>query len=130
LKRLETGGKRNRAVEGLPDSARIAELAGAGLGLTRPELAVLTAYGKLELSQDIEDSTAPDDPFFEETLIRYFPAPLARYESAMKEHRLRRDIVSTVLCNEIVNMVGPTFPARLRSSAECDTAAMVQIGRA
>jgi glutamate dehydrogenase len=43
----------------------------------------------------------------------------------MKGHRLRREIVATVLCNEIVNMTGPTFPDRLRGAAEVDTTAMV-----
>ncbi|RZJ91569.1 MAG: NAD-glutamate dehydrogenase, partial [Brevundimonas sp.] len=96
----------------------------AGQGLTRPELAVLLAYAKLELSDDIVASAAPEDPFFEETLVRYFPAELAKYEDAMKGHRLRREIVATVLANEIVNMAGPTFPERLRAAAECDTTAL------
>src|SRR5690606_1738988 len=67
---------------------------------------------------------APEDPFFEESLIRYFPAPLAKFEADMKNHRLRREIIATVLANEIVNMCGPTFPDRLRAAAECDTTSM------
>jgi glutamate dehydrogenase len=43
----------------------------------------------------------------------------------MQGHRLRREIVATVLCNEIVNMTGPTFPDRLRAAAGCDTTALV-----
>ena len=97
----------------------------SGHALTRPELAVLTAYSKIELFDDIVASAAPEDPFFEETLIRYFPGPLAKFEADMKRHRLHREIVATVLSNEIVNMAGPTFPERLRLSAECDTTAMV-----
>ena len=97
----------------------------AGQALTRPELAVLMAYSKLELFDDIVASTAPDDEFFRQTLVRYFPTPLARYEADMQRHRLRREIISTVLANEIINMCGPTFPERLRISARCDTGAMV-----
>ena len=121
---LEAEGKLNRAVEFLPDDAKLAEMKKDGEGLTRPELAVLTAYAKLELSDDIVASEAPEDPFFEESLIRYFPAPLAKFESDMAGHRLRREIISTVLANEIVNMCGPTFPDRVRAAAECDTTAM------
>ena len=83
------------------------------------------AYSKLELADEIVASKAPEDPFFEETLVRYFPEPLARFEKQMQGHRLRREIVATVLCNEIVNMTGPTFPDRLRAAAGCDTTALV-----
>jgi glutamate dehydrogenase len=122
---LGAKGKLDRKVEGLPDDAKLAERKMAGQALTRPELAVLTAYSKLELFDDIVGSTAPDDPFFKQTLVRYFPAPLAQFEADMQRHRLRREIISTILSNEIVNMCGPTFPERLRISARCDTAAMV-----
>ena len=122
---LGAKGRLDRKVEGLPDDVKLAERKLAGQALTRPELAVLTAYSKLELFDEIVDSTAPDDPFFKQTLVRYFPAPLAKFEADMQRHRLRREIVSTILSNEIVNMCGPTFPERLRVSARCDTAAMV-----
>ncbi len=125
MKRLEAAGKLDRAIEGLPDDRRLAEMRAAGSGLTRPELAVITAYSKLELSEDIVASSAPDDPFFERILKGYFPDALSRFDKAMNTHRLRREIVATVLCNDIVNLCGATFPERLRISAECDTAAMV-----
>ncbi|WP_312138700.1 NAD-glutamate dehydrogenase [Brevundimonas sp.] len=125
MQHLTALGKLNRAVEYLPDDARIAEMKLQGTALTRPELAVLTAYSKLELFDEIVASAAPDDAFFEDMLVHYFPAPLAKFEEDMKGHRLRRDIIATVLSNEIVNMAGATFPDRLRAAAECDTAAMV-----
>jgi glutamate dehydrogenase len=43
----------------------------------------------------------------------------------MKRHRLRREIIATVLANEIVNVAGPTFPRRLSGSSGADTTAMV-----
>lgn len=125
MQALGAAGKLDRKVEGLPNDLRIAEMLSHGSALTRPELAVLLAYSKLELSDDIVASEAPEDPFFEETVVRYFPAPLARFEAEMKGHRLRREIIATVMANEIVNMCGPTFPDRLRISAECDTTALV-----
>jgi glutamate dehydrogenase len=109
-----------------PTPCAMVERDEGGQALTRPELAVLHGlFGKLELADEIVASSAPEDPFFEETLVRYFPAPLAKFEEQMKGHRLRREIVATVLCNEIVNMTGPTFPDRLKASAEVDTTALV-----
>ncbi|MFN4296482.1 MAG: NAD-glutamate dehydrogenase [Brevundimonas sp.] len=124
MHRLETQGKLDRVVEGLPGDARLSEMRAAEAGLTRPELAVLTAYSKLELAEDIVASKAPEDPFFEGVLEGYFPEALGKFDKAMNSHRLRREIVATVLCNDIVNMCGPTFPERLRISAECDTTAL------
>ncbi|MDP3404757.1 MAG: NAD-glutamate dehydrogenase [Brevundimonas sp.] len=125
MQTLTARGKLDRKVEGLPDDLRMSEMKASGHALTRPELAVLTAYAKLELAEDIVASRAPEDPFFEQTLVGYFPEPLARFEDQMRGHRLRREIVATVLCNEIVNMAGPTFPDRLRGAAGCDTTGLV-----
>ena len=122
---LEAKGRLDRVVEGLPDDAAMAERAAAGRGLTRPELAVLLAYGKIDLFDDIIVGHSPDDPFFEATLRDYFPKGLGQYEDAMRRHRLRREIIATVIDNEIVNRCGPTFPSRLRASAGCDTDALV-----
>lgn len=125
MQTLSARGKLDRKVEGLPNDARVKEMMAAGVPLARPELAVLMAYAKLELSDDIVASQAPEDPFFEQILARYFPDALARFEPEMKSHRLRREIIATVMANEVVNMCGPTFPDRLRGSAECDTTALI-----
>ncbi len=125
MQALSAAGKLNRAVEYLPDDQKLAEMKVQGTALTRPELAVLTAYSKLELFDDIVASKGIDDPFFEEILVRYFPAPLARFEAEMRGHRLKREIIATIMANEIVNMTGATFPSRLRAAGGCDTAALV-----
>ena len=121
---LEAKGRLDRALEGLPSAAVLAERAKAGKGLTRPERAVLLAYGKLELFDEIVASAAPDDPFFEETLRDYFPAALGRFEAEMGRHRLRREIIATVIDNDIVNLCGPTFAGRLMAGAGCDAGAL------
>ncbi|HEY0053344.1 MAG TPA: NAD-glutamate dehydrogenase, partial [Caulobacteraceae bacterium] len=122
---LELKGRLDRKVEGLPLRAQMAELAAARQGLTRPELAVLLAYSKLELSEQITASRAVADPFFERTLVSYFPAPLAKYEDAMRGHRLRPEIIATVLANDVVNVCGATFPSRLMAGVQCDAGALV-----
>ena len=111
---LEARGRLDRALEGLPDAVALAARAQAGKGLTRPELAVLLAYGKLDLFDDIVASARPDDPYFVATLEGYFPKALIRFEGEMKRHRLRREIIATVVDNDLVNLCGPTFPGRLR----------------
>jgi glutamate dehydrogenase len=125
MRELELAGRLDRTVEGLPGAAAVAELHAAGRGLTRPELAVITAYGKLELSAQIVASAAPDDAYFEKTLAQYFPGPLAPFEREMKRHRLRREIIATTLANTMVDMVGPTFGSRLKTATGCTTEAMV-----
>ncbi|MFI4964755.1 MAG: NAD-glutamate dehydrogenase [Caulobacterales bacterium] len=120
---LEAAGRLDRLVEGLPDAAGIAERAQAGRGLTRPELAVLLAYGKLELKREIVATDAPDDPFFERLLEAYFPKPMRKWDEAMRRHRLRRDIIATVVANDVINRCGPSFPTRLMPAAGADAQA-------
>jgi len=122
---LERRGRLDRALEGLPDAAVMAARRDAGRGLTRPELAVLLAYGKLDLFDDMIETAAPDDPWFFKTLEAYFPKAMGRFEDELRRHRLRREIVATVLGNQMINLCGPTFPGRLRAAAGCDTADLV-----
>ena len=122
---LESRGRLDRALEGLPDHAVLAERVAAGEGLTRPELAVLLAYGKLELFGDIIATPAPDDPYFFAVLEGYFPKAMGAFEDEMRRHRLRREIIATVVDNDLVNLCGPTFPARLRAAAGCDTGDLI-----
>jgi glutamate dehydrogenase len=124
IARLEAQGRLDRAVEGLPDIGTISERAQAGQGLTRPELAVLLAYGKLELKRELLATSAPDDTFYEGLLEAYFPSGLGRYREAMRRHRLRREIIATVVANDIINRCGPSFPWRLMDAAGCEIDAM------
>ncbi|CAN5263777.1 NAD-glutamate dehydrogenase [soil metagenome] len=125
MKELEAAGRLDRKVEGLPGPGALAELAAADRGLTRPELAVLTAYGKLELSAEIVASDAPDDPWFEGVLKGYFPKALEPFGAQMAGHRLRREIIATVLANGVVDWVGPTFASRLRNATGADAGKLV-----
>jgi glutamate dehydrogenase len=107
---LERAGRINRSVESLPDEEGIAQLSKAGLGLTRPEIAVLLAHAKLALNDELLDSDLPDESCLEDDLVDYFPTPLRRkYAKAIANHRLKREIVVTAIDNQIVNRAGPTF---------------------
>ncbi len=122
---LETADRLDRALEGLPDASVIAERGKAGRGLVRPELAVLLAYGKLDFFDDAILTGGPDDSHFARTLEAYFPKALSAYDDEMRRHRLRREIVTTVIANKMVNLCGPTFPRRLCSAVGCDSGVLM-----
>ena len=110
MRSLEKQGKLDRAIEGLPDDETIAQRHAARLGLTRPELAVLMAYSKIVLYQDLLASDLPDAPLLVEDLAIYFPEPLrVRFRPAIERHRLRREIIATYITNNMINRVRPTF---------------------
>jgi glutamate dehydrogenase len=112
---LERRGRLDRTVEFLPDDEGLRKRAQAGGGLTRPELAVLLAYAKLDLDAEIVSSDLPDDPYFSAELVAYFPrAAASRFPNELANHRLRREIIATSLANRIVNMAGPVFVHRMK----------------
>jgi glutamate dehydrogenase len=80
----------------------------------RPELAVLLAYAKIALYEDLLASDVPDDPLLGEDLLRYFPKPMVEgYRDCIERHRLRREIVATYITNSTINRVGPSFVFRM-----------------
>jgi glutamate dehydrogenase len=111
MRGLEKLAKLDRAIEGLPDDETIAERHTQGLGLTRPEIAVLLAYAKMVLFEDLVKTDLPDDPQLANDLVLYFPDELrVRFRPAIERHRLRREIIATVVTNAMINRVRPTFP--------------------
>jgi glutamate dehydrogenase len=111
---LERAGLLDRGVEDLPDDETLDERRHAGIGLTTPELAVLLAYAKIAVEEELVHSSVPDDADFATALARYFPTALhERYADEIRQHALRREIVATVLVNGMVNRAGTTFAFRL-----------------
>ncbi|MBT3358077.1 MAG: NAD-glutamate dehydrogenase [Rhodospirillales bacterium] len=111
---LERDGLLNRAVEFLPDEETLVDRRAAKQGLTRPELSVLVPYAKLWLYEKLLASDLPDDPRLVNDLVRYFPEPLhVAYRGAIESHRLRREIIATIITNSMVNRIGGTFVMRL-----------------
>jgi glutamate dehydrogenase len=111
---LENRKLLDRKVEYLPSDALLAERQKAGQPLTRPELAVLLAYAKLSLSDDLVASALPDEPYFQSLLFGYFPKRMAKtYAEEISGHRLKREIVATLLANDVINRGGITFISRL-----------------
>jgi glutamate dehydrogenase len=107
---LEKNGRLNRAIEFLPTDDELAERKAKGLGLATPEQAVLLAYSKMWLSDELVASDLPEDPWVATALERYFPSAMKRdFATFIPRHPLRREIIATHVLNSMVNRVGSTF---------------------
>ncbi len=114
IETLEAGGNLDRRTEGLADNQTLQRRAADGMGLTRPELAVLLSSTKLVLQDAIESSDLPDDPILEDLLLRSFPQPMRKkFKEQIENHRLRREIIATKLANAMVNRLGIIHPFEL-----------------
>jgi glutamate dehydrogenase len=123
LRRLERAQRIDRRLDALPGDKEIAERRSAGLGLTVPEFAVLLAQAKIFAVQEVLGSALPDDPFLRSVLASYFPEPLrARYAAEMDAHPLRREIVTTMVVNDMVNRSGTTFLFRMNEETSASIA--------
>jgi glutamate dehydrogenase len=104
----------NRELEALPSEKEIARRIEVGLGLTSPELATLMAHVKLTLKDELLETDLPDQEVFARSLPRYFPSQLrARCGSAIRSHQLRREIVTTMLVNDLVDTAGISYDFRI-----------------
>jgi glutamate dehydrogenase len=128
LRFLEKQGQLHRAIEFLPDEEEIGERKARGQGLTTPEQAVLLAYSKMWLNDELIASDLPEDPWVATALERYFPSLLKeKFAAWIPRHPLKREIITTHVLNSMVNRVGPTFVHRL---SEITGATAPQIVRA
>jgi glutamate dehydrogenase len=127
IRALERSGDLNRALEFLPSEEEIAERRKAGEGLTRPELAIVLAYGKIWLYKALINSNVPEDPYLSSELNRYFPEPVQRrFAARLKRHRLRREIIATAITNSLINRMGPVFPVRAQEDTGAAPAAIAR----
>jgi glutamate dehydrogenase len=125
---LEGRGELDRTLEFLPSDAEINRLDAAGEGLTSPEFSVLVAYSKMVLADDLLDSSLPDEPYYQHVLEAYFPRAVAeRYPNRLSSHPLRREIITTMVVNRMINRGGITFCFR---AMEETGATPVEIARA
>jgi glutamate dehydrogenase len=127
IRSLELDGVLDRALEYLPSAEEIEDRRRSGLGLVRPELAMLLSYAKIAVSTQLIHSDVPEDPYLGLELDRYFPPRLAkRYGKLLGEHRLKREIIVTATTNSIVNRMGPTFVARTQQDTGANAATVAR----
>ncbi len=130
MDRLEREGILDREIEFLPSAEEMAQRSREGKPMASPELAVLLAYAKRSLTEHIVESTLPDDPHFESDLLAYFPQKIAdRFRDEILAHPLRRQLVSTIVANQVLNSQGSTFYSRMRTITGASAAMIVRAYR-
>ena len=112
---LEQEGLLDRADEKLPSWETLMDRVERGQGLTRPELAVLLSYAKLHVKTHVLAGDLPDHEALERYLLDYFPEAVRELagEERLQEHRLRREIVTSQLVNDLVDLMGAGFLHRV-----------------
>lgn len=124
---LEGAGRLHRAIEFLPGDEEIARRRARKQGLSAPEGAVLLAYAKMSVFDDLVASNLPDDPYFSRALKAYFPRVLCeRFGDAINAHPLKREIIATFVANTVVNRTGATFVNFLAAEAASCAADVVR----
>jgi glutamate dehydrogenase len=130
MQTLEAEGLLERAIEFLPSGEEMAERRRSGRGMARPELAVLLAYAKQSLAHAILSSTLPDSDYLAQDLRSYFPpAIVGRFGDRLADHPLRRELIATLVSNDVVNSQGITFVSRLVAETGAEAADVVRAYR-
>jgi glutamate dehydrogenase len=123
----------NRKIEFLPSDETMAQRIASKQGLTRPELAILLSYSKIAVYENLIKSNLPDEDYFSNDLLLYFPAAMReKFRKEIEKHELRREIITTVVANSIVNRVGLTFFFRIMEDTGvkgCDVARAYTVAR-
>ncbi|MBT2249934.1 NAD-glutamate dehydrogenase [Arthrobacter sp. BHU FT2] len=124
---LEKSADLKRDLEALPTTDTLRERLQQGQGLTSPELSVLAAYAKIELATALRESDLADDPWFRQTLRAYFPQQLReRFDEELDTHPLRREIIATVVANDMINLGGITFAFRVMEETSASEVAVAK----
>ncbi|MFD1815031.1 NAD-glutamate dehydrogenase domain-containing protein [Rhodococcus gannanensis] len=126
IENLEDATSIDRAADVLPSRTELAARRRAGVGLVRPEIAVLLARSKNLVRSELLDSADLDDPAFDGLLDEYFPARIREVVGPdLRGHRVAREIVAVVVANQLIDRVGPGFIHRLEERAGATTAEIV-----
>ena len=125
---LEKTGVLDRELEYLPGEAEIEDRRLRKQGFTRPELAVVLSYAKIDLYDGLMASGQTLEDFLIVDPLRYFPTVLRRrYNAFIPGHRLSGQILATLIANDLVNRMGPSFVKRIQIDTGAD---IVTIARA
>ena len=123
IETFEETGRLDRQVEGLAANDQLLRRGQDGLGLTRPELAVLLSTAKLALQDAIEHGHLGEDDSMSGELMAAFPPAMQEKEAdAIAAHALRKEIIATKVANRIVNRLGIIHPFALAEEEGCSLA--------
>ncbi|MGK5500431.1 NAD-glutamate dehydrogenase [Streptomyces sp. URMC 125] len=127
MRALAREGRLDRQLEFLPGDRQVRERLAHGHGLTQPELAVLLAYTKIAVTEELAGTGLADDPYLQKLAYAYFPTALReRFPEQIERHALRREIITTVLVNDTVNTGGSTLVHRMKEESGASTEEIVR----
>lgn len=103
-----------QAIQVQPDSiyhhSKLDECIEHNLAFPRPLLASLQSYVKMDIFSALNQVPLPDAKLMEEKYLNYFPNDfLKKFKPFILEHPLRKEILNTLITNDIVNQAGMTF---------------------
>jgi len=125
---LERAGLLDRELEFLPSKKELKSRLLSSKCLTKPEFGVLLAYSKMDFYQNLLETDLAAGKGLYPHLLSYFPQLVANeYSSLLDSHRLKNEIILTVIVNKIINIMGPVFHIRMHNLTG---ATYAQIGRA
>jgi glutamate dehydrogenase len=115
MRHLEDENILNRRLEHLPSDKQITDRIAKNQGLTRPELSILLSYSKLTYKNALLGSSSLTENCYDSLLLGYFPRLIRRrFAAEILRHPLRKEIIATILSNQIANNIGIGFGSRIR----------------
>jgi glutamate dehydrogenase len=107
---VEREFERDRTLLFLPNNEELARRAELGLGLTRPELAVLSAWVKMWVFKELMRANPKDLPGYDLFLTSYFPKHVqATWPEDITRHMLADEIAMTCATTRLVADAGAAF---------------------
>lgn len=133
INHLSESGALNTKVEALPNRQALSVMMSNKKSLTRPEIAVLIAYAKNSISSHlitidflnknqlngIRQNNDASTKTFVKILSDYFPSELKKdFLTEIQNHKLGNEILSSILSNSFVNMLGCTLFHQLNNNGQ------------
>ncbi|MDX2469960.1 MAG: NAD-glutamate dehydrogenase [SAR324 cluster bacterium] len=110
----------DRRTESFSPNQFIEEMVKQGIGIPRPDLAILLSYTKMFAYGEVLKEDYLGEAYLQDLYLSYFPATLkAKFNLLEVEHRLKREIVGTILMNYCINRAGVTLFAKVFSVINC-----------
>jgi len=104
----------DRGKDCIPYEADLDRLEQGSKTLSRPVLCSLLGFAKLYGARVFLESDKFNDPWYDRFILRYFPDDITqRFESQIKSHPLKREIIVTEILNDIVSHAGLAFFQRM-----------------
>jgi glutamate dehydrogenase len=126
MEELEEGGILDRAVESLPGAPDLGRRRGAGAGLTRPEVAVVLGYARINIAASLTGSAEVSGPAFQICALSYFPGPFrGTFSDLVPLHPLHHRIIGCQVANEIVDRMGPVWAHEVARESRCQLSDVV-----